>query len=113
MTEKIRYYDNTVFEINPITIGHDPRTTLMIKNIPNKYTIEDLSNEIDQNYMNSYDFLYLPCDIKVILFFYSRITVTSGMDLSTLSTPKFYMNFTADSIIKNGSSLEVIKYNFI
>lgn len=36
-----------------------------------------------------------------------------GMDLSTLSTPKFYMNFTADSIIKNGSSLEVIKYNFI
>lgn len=44
MTDKIRYYDNTVFDINPMNIGHDPRTTLMIKNIPNKYTIEDLSN---------------------------------------------------------------------
>lgn len=44
MTDKIRYYDSNVFEINPNIIGHDPRTTLMIKNIPNKYTIEDLSN---------------------------------------------------------------------
>ena len=44
MSEKIRYYDNTVFTINPLSIGHDPRTTLMIKNIPNKYTIQDLSN---------------------------------------------------------------------
>ncbi len=42
--EKMRYYDNTVFQINPMNIGQDPRTTLMIKNIPNKYTIQDLSN---------------------------------------------------------------------
>lgn len=47
MTDKIKYYDNTVFEISPINIGNDPRTTLMIKNIPNKYTIQDLSYEID------------------------------------------------------------------
>lgn len=44
LCEKLRYFDNTVFEINPHNIGHDPRTTLMIKNIPNKYTIQDLSN---------------------------------------------------------------------
>jgi len=42
-TEKIKYYDMNVFEIDPMNIGHDPRTTLMIKNIPNKYTIQDLS----------------------------------------------------------------------
>jgi hypothetical protein len=41
----MKYYDNTlVFDINPSNIVGDPRTTLMIKNIPNKYTIQDLSN---------------------------------------------------------------------
>lgn len=68
-SEKVRYYDCLTFDINPLNIGNDPRTTLMIKNIPNKYTIQDLSNEIDQNFENSYDFLYLPCDIKVIFLF--------------------------------------------
>ena len=42
----------------------DPRTTVMIRNIPNKYTIKELSEEIDYNFGNTYDFLYLPCDIK-------------------------------------------------
>lgn len=42
----------------------DARTTLMIKNIPNKYTIQLLAEEIDREHANSYDFLYLPCDIK-------------------------------------------------
>lgn len=45
-------------------ILHDPRTTIMIRNIPNKYTIKELSEEIDQRFGNTYDFLYLPCDIK-------------------------------------------------
>ena len=36
----------------------------MIKNIPNKYTIQFLSDEIDQDFGNYYDFLYLPCDTK-------------------------------------------------
>lgn len=46
-------------------IGYDPRTTIMIRNIPNKYTIKDLSEEIDFYLENTYDFLYLPCDFKV------------------------------------------------
>lgn len=36
----------------------------MIRNIPNKYTIKELSEEIDRELANTYDFLYLPCDIK-------------------------------------------------
>ena len=36
----------------------------MIRNIPNKYTIKDLSEEIDIDHENSYDFLYLPYDQK-------------------------------------------------
>ena len=46
-------------------IERDWRTTLMIRNIPNKYTINELSAEIDSEHANTYDFLYLPCDLKV------------------------------------------------
>lgn len=52
------------FIITPEYICNDPRTTLMIKNIPNKYTIHYLSEEIDYDFGNYYDFLYLPCDTK-------------------------------------------------
>ncbi len=52
------------FIIRPEGLGKDPRTTLMIKNIPNKYTIQYLSEEIDRDFSNYYDFLYLPCDTK-------------------------------------------------
>lgn len=54
------------FTVNVECIQHDWRTTLMIRNIPNKYTISELSEEIDSEHANSYDFLYLPCDLKVI-----------------------------------------------
>ena len=40
----------------------DMRTTLMIKNIPNKYTISSLLNEINEYFNNTYDIFYLPID---------------------------------------------------
>jgi hypothetical protein len=33
-------YDNNIFEVRIDQIGYDPRTTIMIRNIPNKYTIK-------------------------------------------------------------------------
>ena len=36
-------YDGNLFEIRMNYIGYDPRTTIMIRNIPNKDTINDLS----------------------------------------------------------------------
>ena len=57
-------FQSCEFIIRPERLGKDPRTTLMIKNIPNKYTIHFLSEEIDQSFRNYYDFLYLPCDTK-------------------------------------------------
>jgi len=40
----------------------DLRTTLMIKNIPNKYTISTFLEEINHYFKNCYDIFYLPID---------------------------------------------------
>lgn len=44
--------------------GLDKRTTIMIRNIPNKYTQQLLLNEINVNHKGKYDFFYLPIDFK-------------------------------------------------
>ena len=40
----------------------DKRTTLIIRNIPNKYTIQLFQNEINVHFFGKYDILYLPLD---------------------------------------------------
>lgn len=51
-------------DLEKIINGEDTRTTLMIKNIPNKYTSKMLLAAIDENHRGTYDFLYLPIDFK-------------------------------------------------
>lgn len=58
------YYDN---------IEMDERTTVMVKNIPNKYTQEILVEEFTVNYENKFDFFYLPIDKDVIFVLYLEL----------------------------------------
>ncbi|XP_057542448.1 protein MEI2-like 4 isoform X1 [Amaranthus tricolor] len=51
-------------DIERISRGEDNRTTLMIKNIPNKYTSKMLMGAIDERHRGTYDFIYLPIDFK-------------------------------------------------
>ncbi|XP_051122170.1 protein MEI2-like 4 [Andrographis paniculata] len=51
-------------DIDRIIRGEDKRTTLMIKNIPNKYTSKMLLAAIDERHKGTYDFIYLPIDFK-------------------------------------------------
>uniref|UniRef100_A0A452XIF0 Mei2-like C-terminal RNA recognition motif domain-containing protein n=1 Tax=Aegilops tauschii subsp. strangulata TaxID=200361 RepID=A0A452XIF0_AEGTS len=51
-------------DIERIAKREDPRTTLMIKNIPNKYNCKLLLGVIDENHRGTYDFVYLPIDFK-------------------------------------------------
>lgn len=51
-------------DIDRIVRGEDSRTTLMIKNIPNKYTSKMLLATIDEQHKGTYDFVYLPIDFK-------------------------------------------------
>lgn len=54
----------TIFKIHlrEILAGKDSRTTLMIRNIPNKYTQKMLLEKINSNHSMEYDFFYLPID---------------------------------------------------
>ena len=51
-----------IIHIDNIIKGKDKRTTLIIRNIPNRYTISLLLNEIQTIFMNKFDILYLPQD---------------------------------------------------
>ncbi|PWA88463.1 protein MEI2-like 4 [Artemisia annua] len=51
-------------DLDRIMRGDDRRTTLMIKNIPNKYTSKMLLAAIDERHRGTYDFIYLPIDFK-------------------------------------------------
>ncbi len=55
-----------LYALDPVKIrgGEDKRTTLMIKNIPNKYTQKMLLATIDDQFKGTYDFFYLPIDFK-------------------------------------------------
>ncbi|KAL4584679.1 hypothetical protein LXL04_009287 [Taraxacum kok-saghyz] len=51
-------------DIDRVLRGEDGRTTLMIKNIPNKYSSVMLLAAIDEHNQGTYDFIYLPLDFK-------------------------------------------------
>ncbi|KAM1498691.1 hypothetical protein ACFX1X_021816 [Malus domestica] len=51
-------------DVDRIMRGEDNRSTLMIKNIPNKYTSKMLLAAIDDRHRGTYDFIYLPIDFK-------------------------------------------------
>ncbi|KAF8060053.1 ML1 [Scenedesmus sp. PABB004] len=51
-------------DVDRILSGEDKRTTLMIKNIPNKYTQKMLLGTIEEQFKGTFDFFYLPIDFK-------------------------------------------------
>ena len=61
LNENLDHPKNTIHLDNVLKLK-DKRTTIMIRHIPNKYTIELLMQEINSNFEGKYDVLYLPMD---------------------------------------------------
>jgi hypothetical protein len=51
-----------IINLDNILKSRDKRTTLIIRNIPNKYTISLLLDELNRNFENKFDIVYLPQD---------------------------------------------------
>ena len=85
----------------------------MIRNIPNKYTVSELAEEIDEFFINTYDFLYLPCDFYVIFSKQCRISAMLDTGSSISSILIILLNFTRN--LKNvcGKNTKVKKYIFV
>lgn len=77
----IRYIDNKneskteIFDqkinLENILLLKDKRTTLMLRNIPNKYSLNNLVDEIVNNnpsFAGKFDYINLPIDYEVILY---------------------------------------------
>lgn len=52
---------NTIY-LDRIIAGLDKRTTLMIRHIPNKYTLKSITDEINHRFKYKYNVFYLPID---------------------------------------------------
>lgn len=52
------------YEIDLNRLDTNSRTTLMIRNIPNKYDLPLMMQTIDKNHKNKFDFFYLPIDFS-------------------------------------------------
>ena len=55
---------NNIINVSNIIKNKDKRTTLIIRNIPNKYTISLLLMELNVNFTNKFDLIFLPQDKK-------------------------------------------------
>lgn len=75
---KSNYLYQTI-DIEKILFGEDIRTTLMIKNIPNRFELNDLTSLLDKSFIGCYDFVYLPIDFTVYLLINLRTNAISDM----------------------------------
>ena len=60
--KKTEDINKNIINLKEIFLLNDRRTTVMIKNIKNKYTISTFLTEINEFFKNTYDIFYLPID---------------------------------------------------
>ena len=81
-------YSNKI-NLDNIIIGSDKRTTLMLRNIPNKYTLNNIVDEIGSAFWGKYDCINLPIDYETKLNLgYAFINFTDPLHII-----QFFTNF--------------------
>lgn len=56
--------DTFVINLHNLFSGKDKRTTLMIRNIPNKYNQKMMLQLLEEQFEGVFDFFYLPIDFR-------------------------------------------------
>jgi len=69
LNKEEQIYNDYKINLENIISGKDKRTTIMLRNIPNKYTLPNLVEEINQVYLGKIDYINLPIDYEVCAFF--------------------------------------------
>ena len=83
-------YSNKI-NLDNIIIGSDKRTTLMLRNIPNKYTLNNIVDEIGSAFWGKYDCINLPIDYETKLNLgYAFINFTDPLHIIQFFT-KFHL----------------------
>lgn len=57
--------DSKAIIIENIISGKDKRTTVMLRNIPLKYTIQNLIDELNISFAGKFDFINMPTNSEV------------------------------------------------
>lgn len=132
LTPRNSYYQNNFFESDPRSfssrnqrsttieegrnfwiefeeIEQDGRTTVMVKNIPNKYTQESLLEEFSVKFENRFDFFYLPIDKDVSLGLFRMAVMWDMHSLISLMWHTWNSS-TCSSITRGGRATNHRKY---
>ena len=94
--------ESRAYVIDLKKINNDGRTTVMVRNIPNKYT-QDMLLDLFKKHKKKFDFFYLPIDYNVPSNAF-RTTATWAMPSSTSSAAPSSPIFTASSTGASGTS---------
>lgn len=99
--------EGNLYDINVDKLEACGRTTVMIRNIPNKYDLPLIAQTIDKNHKGKYDFFYLPIDFSNRCNFgYAFINFTD-----TKFIKDFYLEFNGKKWEKfNSEKICEIKY---
>lgn len=75
-------------DLERVASGEDQRTTLMLRNLPNKYTQPMLLDTLLENHKGAFDFIYLPVDFEQ--------NANVGYAFINLVHPRLIIKFYAD-----------------
>ena len=98
--------DYNAVKVSDIMNGNDKRTTVMIKNVPNKYSQQMLKEYLDETNANTYDFLYLRMDFtNKCNVGYAFVNFTDPSAIAVLATTRVgrrWTLFKSDKIMELG-----------